>query len=169
MSRLPLPEDETTSALAARVVASGTVSGQTVSTAESLTAGMLASTICSVSGASTVFWGGIVSYDNSVKSGVLGVREDLLADKGSVDPDVARSMAAGARRVCGTDWGVSTTGVAGPNPHDGKPVGLVYLGCAGPQGYATRELRLEGDRAEIREQTVWAALRLLVESMARES
>ncbi|WP_129360586.1 MULTISPECIES: CinA family protein [Micrococcaceae] len=165
MSRMGVPETESAASLAARIVASATVSGQTISTAESLTAGMVASTICSVSGASAAFWGGVVSYDNSVKAGVLGVRESLLADKGSVDPDVARAMAAGARHVCGTDWGISTTGVAGPEPHDGKPVGLVYIGCASPLGFATKELRFHGDRAEIREQSVRAALRLLLETM----
>lgn len=169
MSSTNLPESESSAALAARIVASATVSGQTVATAESLTAGMVASAIGSVPGASAAFWGGVVSYDNSVKSGVLGVREALLADKGSVDPDVARAMAAGARRVCGTDWGVSTTGVAGPEPHDGKPVGLVYIGCAGPSGFATREMRVDGDRAEIREKAVQGALRLLLETMVLES
>lgn len=165
MSRAEIPRDESSSSLAARIIASATVSGQSIATAESLTAGLVASALCDVPGASSAFLGGVVSYDNSVKAGLLGVRRQLLEERGSVDPEVARAMAAGARRACGTDWAVSTTGVAGPEPHDGKPVGLVYVGCAGPFGFTTKELRLEGDRREIRESAVDGALRLLLDAM----
>lgn len=168
MSPAAVPANESVASLAARIVASATVSGQTIATAESLTAGLVASAICEVPGASSAFLGGVVSYANSVKAEVLGVRAELLSERGSVDPEVARAMAAGARRACGTDWAVSTTGVAGPEPHDGKPVGLVYVGCAGPGGFRTKELRLTGDRAEIRERSVAAALRVLLDAMCAE-
>jgi nicotinamide-nucleotide amidase len=106
----------------------------TVATAESLTGGALAAAVVDVPGASACFEGAVVSYSNRVKTEVLGVPARLLAERGSVDPDVAVAMAEGARRRLGTDWAVSTTGAAGPEPHDGKPVGTVYLGVAGPGG-----------------------------------
>lgn len=145
---------ERTDGTAARVVRALAARGLTVATAESLTAGLVSARLADVPGASAVLAGGVVSYASSVKASVLGVPEDLLAARGSVDPEVARRMAEGARRVCGTDWGVSTTGVAGPEPHDGKPVGTVYAGLAGPAGTEVLDLALRGSRAEIREETV---------------
>jgi nicotinamide-nucleotide amidase len=103
----------------------------TVATAESLTAGMVAATLANTPGASGMLQGGVVAYQNSVKAGVLGVPEELLAEVGSVDGQVAEAMADGARRACGADLGISTTGVAGPEPHDGKAVGTVFIGIAG--------------------------------------
>ena len=102
----------------------------TVATAESLTGGALAAAVVDVPGASACFEGAVVSYSNRVKTEVLGVPARLLAERGSVDPDVAVAMAEGVRRRLGTDWAVSTTGAAGPGPHDGKPVGTVYLGAS---------------------------------------
>ena len=139
--------------------------GASLATAESLTAGMLAATVCEVPGASAVYLGGVVSYANSVKQGLLGVDGALLAGRGSVDPDVALAMAEGARTACGAEYGVSTTGVAGPAAHDGKPVGRVYLGLSGPGTERVLELDLEGDRASIRSQTVRRALGMLLEEL----
>ena len=133
----------------------------TVATAESLTGGALAAAVVDVPGASACFEGAVVSYSNRVKTEVLGVPAALLAERGSVDPEVAAAMARGARRVLGTDWAVATTGVAGPEPHDGRPVGTVYLGLAGPRGATAVELRATGDRAAIRAATVAAALERL--------
>jgi nicotinamide-nucleotide amidase len=82
-----------------------------------------------------------------------------------VDPDVALALAAGARERCGADWGLATTGVAGPEPQDGIPVGLVYVAVAGPTGAAVRELQLVGNRAEVRIKSVTAVLNLLVERL----
>jgi nicotinamide-nucleotide amidase len=130
----------------------------TVATAESLTGGALAAAVVDVPGASACFEGAVVSYSNRVKTEVLGVPARLLAERGSVDPDVAVAMAEGARRRLGTDWAVSTTGAAGPEPHDGKPVGTVYLGVAGPGGSTVHELAAAGGRAEIRAAAVRAAL-----------
>ncbi|MEE1621966.1 CinA family protein [Zafaria sp. Z1313] len=135
--------------------------GLTVATAESLTAGMVAAAIADVPGSSAVLRGGVVSYHNDVKHGLLGVDERLLAERGSVDPVVAEQMASGARRACGADYAVATTGVAGPAAHDGREVGTVYLGHAGPGGSGSRELRLDGGRQEIRAAARDAALALL--------
>lgn len=133
----------------------------TVGTAESLTGGALAAAVVDVPGASACFEGAVVSYSNRVKTEVLGVPARLLAERGSVDPDVAAAMAEGARRRLGTDWAVSTTGVAGPEPHDGKPVGTVFLGVAGPSGTTVHELAATGDRTQVRAAAVRAALERL--------
>ena len=135
--------------------------GETLATAESLTGGLLAATIVSVPGASAVYRGGLVTYATDLKASLAGVPADLLAERGAVDPDVAVALAVGARKACGAHWGLSTTGVAGPDSPEGKPVGLVYVGCAGPDGREVVELRLAGDRAAIRTAAVTAALDLL--------
>ncbi|MFI7583092.1 CinA family protein [Kocuria sp. M1N1S27] len=137
----------------------------TIGTAESLTGGALAAALVDVPGASACFEGGVVSYSNHVKTEVLGVPARLLAERGSVDPDVALAMAEGARRRLGTDWAVSTTGVAGPAPHDGKAVGTVYLGIAGPTGSAVHELAATGTRAAIRAAAVRVSLERLAAAM----
>jgi nicotinamide-nucleotide amidase len=139
---------------------------QTLAVAESLTGGLLAATIVDVPGASTVFRGGLVVYATDLKRELAGVPGDLLARRGPVDPDVALALADGARRVCGADWGVGTTGVAGPDPQDGVPVGTVYLACRGPDGGEVRGLTLDGDRPLIRAGAVAAALDLLAEALA---
>ena len=135
--------------------------GETFATAESLTGGLVAATAVEIPGVSAVFRGGLVVYATDLKHALAGVPEDLLAERGPVDPDVALALAAGARERCGADWGLSTTGVAGPDPQDGKPVGLVYVAVAGPPGVIVRELRLDGSRAEIRSATVAAVFELL--------
>ncbi len=116
--------------LARELVSRAAAAGLTVATAESLTAGLVAATIADVPGASAVLRGGVVSYAVEVKARVLGVDAAWLAEHGPVDPRVAEEMAIGAARVCDADLGVSTTGVAGPEPHGGREVGTVYLGVA---------------------------------------
>ncbi|MCD1145110.1 CinA family protein [Kocuria sp. LUK] len=154
---------------AGALVAEAVRQGLTLATAESLTGGALAAAVVDVPGASACFEGAVVSYSNRVKAEVLGVPAELLAARGSVDPEVATAMAEGVRRRLGTDWGVSTTGVAGPEAHDGRPVGTVYVGLAGPGGRAVHELRLSGDRAAIRTATVAQALRLLTGALTANS
>jgi nicotinamide-nucleotide amidase len=139
---------------------------QTLAVAESLTGGLLAATIVDVPGASLVFRGGLVLYATDLKRELAGVPGDLLAQRGPVDPDVALALADGARRVCGADWGLGTTGVAGPDPQDGVPVGTVYLACRGPDGGEVRGVTLDGNRALIRAGAVAAALDLLAEALA---
>ncbi|MFZ3451767.1 CinA family protein [Arthrobacter sp. 7Tela_A1] len=146
---------------AARVVAAAAASGTRVACAESLTAGMVAAEIATVPGASAVLQGGVVAYQNEVKAGVLGVSEELLATAGSVDARVAEQMASGVRRLLGTELGVSTTGAAGPEPHDGQPVGTVFIGIATSSGVRSQRFRFDGGRDSVRRQACTAALELL--------
>jgi nicotinamide-nucleotide amidase len=143
--------------------------GQTLATAESLTGGMLCATLVDVPGASDVLRGGVVAYLPETKRDVLGVDADLIERVGTVHADVAAAMAEGAVRVLGSTWGVATTGVAGPEPSEGKPVGTVHVAVAGPGGVQTRDLELHGDRAMIREQAVDAALSLLIGRLGEET
>ncbi|WP_432096140.1 CinA family protein [Streptomyces sp. bgisy100] len=144
--------------------------GESLAVAESLTGGLIAAELTSVPGASRVFRGSVTAYASEVKRTVLGVDGALLAERGAVDAEVARQMAAGVRRLLGADWGVSTTGVAGPDPQDGKPVGTVHVAVAGPGGTTSGlRLGLDGDRAGIRSESVRAALeRLLGELIENE-
>lgn len=141
--------------------------GLTVATAESLTAGMVAAVLADTPGASAMLQGGVIAYANSVKAEVLGVSRDLLDAVGSVDGQVAAAMAAGARSACGADVGVATTGVAGPEPHDGKPVGTVYIGLATGAGATSFAYRFEGARQEIRGLACGAALERLLEVLGQ--
>ncbi|MFE6767054.1 CinA family protein [Streptomyces sp. NPDC057689] len=136
--------------------------GETLAVAESLTGGLVAAELTSVPGASQAFRGSVTAYATPLKSEVLGVDADLLAERGAVDAEVARQMATGARRALGADWGVATTGVAGPQPQDGRPVGTVFVAVSGPHGTGkVAALRLNGDRADIRKESVRSALDLL--------
>ena len=143
--------------------------GQTLATAESLTGGLLCATLVDVPGASDVLRGGVVAYLPDTKRDVLGVDADLIERVGTVHADVAAAMAEGAVRVLGATWGVATTGVAGPEPSEGKPVGTVHVAVAGPGGVQTRDLSLQGDRGLIREQAVDAALSLLIGRLGEET
>ncbi|UXZ58880.1 CinA family protein [Curtobacterium sp. Arg-1] len=141
------------------LIAELTARGETLAVAESLTGGLVVATLVDVPGASAVVHGGVVAYATPVKHSVLGVSEDLLEAEGAVHPEVARQMAAGVRIALSVDgepatWGISTTGVAGPDPQDGKPVGTVYVGIASTAGAEAFELHLDGDRGAIRHATV---------------
>jgi nicotinamide-nucleotide amidase len=141
---------------------------ETVAVAESLTGGLVTAHLIDVPGASAAVKGGVVAYDTAVKSTVLGVSPALLKERGAVDGDVAERMAAGVRERLGATYGIGTTGVAGPTPQDGKPVGTVYVSVVGPRTSRVRGLTLDGDRVAIRRQTVEAALELLLESLTSE-
>ena len=158
---MPSAEGPTPAVAAAAAVQLLVERGETLATAESLTGGLVAATIVEIPGVSAVFRGGLVVYATALKHALAGVPEDLLKERGPVDPDVALALAAGARERCLADWGVATTGVAGPDPQDGKPVGLVYIAVAGPAWATVRELRLAGSRARIRGASVTAVLELL--------
>ena len=140
--------------------------GLTVATAESPTAGMVSAMLADTAGASGMLQGGVVAYQNSVKADVLGVSPELLAAAGAVDGDVAAAMAAGARNILGSDIGVATTGVAGPDEHDGKTVGTVYVGIATADGSTYFEYGFTGNRAEIRGQACGAALERLLAALS---
>ncbi|PWU44114.1 competence protein [Micromonospora globispora] len=136
---------------------------ETLATVESLTGGLLSASVVEIAGVSGVYRGGLVVYATELKSELAGVPAELLAERGPVDPDVAVALAEGGRRRCGADWGLATTGVAGPEPQDGKPVGLVYIAVAGPVGTDVQRLDLDGGRDHIRSAAVIEALRLLAE------
>ena len=115
--------------------------GLTLSAAESCTGGLIAKRMTDLPGASKVFRGGVVSYTNGVKAGVLGVDGDLLERYGAVSEETARAMAEGCRRVCGSDLAVSVTGVAGPDADDrGTEVGTVYIALAAREGTICKKL-----------------------------
>ena len=140
------------------------LAGKRLATAESLTGGGIGQAITSVSGASAVFAGGIISYTNEVKHKVLGVPVEILDAYGPVCAPVAQAMAEGARRVIGADVAVAVTGLAGPGGDEyGNPEGTVFIGYADEKTAFAREHHFTGDRAGIREQTIEAALALVLE------
>jgi nicotinamide-nucleotide amidase len=136
--------------------------GLTLAVAESCTGGLLGSRITARPGSSDYFLGGVISYGNQAKTDLLDVPAGMLARHGAVSEEVAGAMAAGARARLGADYALSVTGVAGP---DGgtpdKPVGLVYLGCAGPAGTQVRRGSFPGDRESVRTFSATSALHLL--------
>ena len=140
------------------------LAGKRLATAESLTGGGIGAAITSVSGASAVFAGGIISYTNEVKNKVLGVPAEDLRRYGAVSAPVAKAMAEGAVRVLEADVAVAVTGLAGPDGDEyGNPVGTVFIGYGDENTAFAREYHFSGDRAQVREQTIEAALRLILE------
>lgn len=136
--------------------------GITVATAESCTAGMVASTIADVPGASEVLRGGAVTYVNEIKHAVLGVSQEVLDTVGAVSVPCAREMASGALRVFACDVAVSVTGYAGPGGGtDEDPVGTVYLGVATSQGVRVERCSFAGDRSQVRAAACERAIELL--------
>jgi len=138
----------------------------TVATAESLTGGRLAARMSEAPGSSEIFMGGAVTYATEAKVKVLGVPEQVVDEHGVVSGECARAMAEGVRRLLGSTYGVSTTGVAGPDRQEDKPVGTVFVGVAGPDGTDVVPLALEGDRDSITAETVLAAVEALVAAVA---
>jgi PncC family amidohydrolase len=149
--------------------------GRTLATAESLTGGQLGSTVTSIPGASQIYRGGVVAYATDLKASLLGVSESLLAEGGAVQAQVALEMATGVAAKLNADFGLAVTGVAGPASQDGHLPGTVFVACVmrDEQGAvvdsAVDELHLfpEVDdpreaRAQVREETVAAALELLL-------
>lgn len=135
------------------LVADLTIRKQSVATAESLTAGLLAATLAGVPGASEVLRGGLVTYTERTKIMLAGVAPQILDEVGPVAAPTARALAVGARQRCEATWGVGLTGVAGPEPHGGHAVGTVFMGLAGPGetgAIEVVELQLSGTRWEIR-------------------
>ena len=121
---------------------------QTVAVAESCTGGGLGAMLTDISGSSDYFWGGVIAYDNRIKIGLLDVDKDVLETDGAVSDIVAQQMALGIKQRLGTDWGVSVTGIAGPGGGtDIKPVGLVYIGIADPDGKVESIKCTFGDRS----------------------
>ena len=138
--------------------------GLTVGTAESCTGGLMAKLLTDLPGSSAVFRGGVVSYTDAVKRGLLGVPEDLLAQHGAVSPQVAQAMAQGARSALGCDLALAATGVAGPDPDDrGNPIGLVYLALAWEGGCQVVPFRAgtQAERERVRRMAAWTGLDLI--------
>lgn len=135
----------------------------TISTAESLTSGALASRITSVPGASKYFKGSIVAYSNDVKISQLGVLKEVIESKGAVSKEVVEQMAIGAKRVFETDYAVSTSGIAGPSGGSiEKPVGTVWVGIAGPKGVFSEQFHMGKGRERVVEKTIFNALSRLI-------
>lgn len=139
--------------------------GKTLATAESLTGGGIGAILTCIPGASAVFKGGIISYTNEVKRGLLGVSKQDLEHCGPVSEPVARQMALGARRMLHSDVAVSVTGLAGPAGDEfGHAVGTVFIGYADAAATRVREYHFEGDREAVRDQTIEAALDMILEN-----
>ncbi len=155
--------------LAAALTALLVDAGETCATAESLTGGMLAGALTALPGSSRIFRGGVVAYATDLKHDLLGVPADQLDRFGAVHEQTAAFMADGVRARCATTYGLATTGVAGPDPQDGKAPGTVFVAVAGPAGTVTRSLQLPGDRAVIRQLTVAAVLDLARRMITVES
>lgn len=145
--------------LAAQVVAALRRRGETVAVAESCTGGWLGKELTAGAGASDVFWGGIIAYDDSAKQRLAGVPAVLMAADGAVSESVALALADGLRARAHTDWAVSITGIAGPDGgSEDKPVGTVWVAVAGPDATTATRRRFEGDRTDVRVAAVEGAL-----------
>ena len=155
------------SELAARVLAELDRRGQTLASAESLTGGMVGKLLTEVSGASTSYLGGVISYATRLKETLAGVDSETLSELGPVAERTAAKMAQGVAQRCDADWGIATTGVAGPDAQNSHPVGQVFVAVSHPAGDVLRvkELSLQGERAAIRKQAAIAALALLADAL----
>lgn len=153
----------------AEVLAALLAARATVAVAESLTGGLLTAALTEPAGASNAVRGGLVVYATDLKATLAGVPVPLLDAEGPVSPDVAGALAAGARDRLGATYGLGLTGIAGPDPQGGRPVGTVYVGLAGPGGGHVRRLTLSGDRAAIRGAAVQAAMAELLAALRKRS
>jgi len=140
--------------------------GWTISTAESCTGGLLSHVLTGVSGSSSYFIGGVVAYSNRIKENILGVESKTLAQHGAVSEETALEMAAGIRKKFNTDFGLSTTGIAGPTGGTPtKPVGLVWMGISTPAGNQAFEGHFSGGREGIKNSTVKEILTRLIREL----
>ena len=149
--------------LAAEIISELARRGLTIAVAESLTGGLLVAELVGVPGASAVVNGAVVAYNTALKHTLLGVDAALLLARGAVDADVAVAMADGVRRACAVDGvpasiGLSTTGVAGPAPQGGTPVGTVFIGLSTGAGTRVSDLTLGGSRNALRRRVVYESL-----------
>ena len=152
--------------LSVRLIQALKSNGKTVATAESCTGGGIAHALTAVPGSSSVFAGGVVSYTNAVKEKIVHVPAEVLAQYGAVSPETAAAMAKGIRELMMTEYGVSVTGIAGPDSDgSGKPVGLVYIGISSHKDVQSHKFLFSGDRASVRAQAVQKALELLLEKI----
>jgi nicotinamide-nucleotide amidase len=153
--------------LEAQVGAILKLKGWTIGTAESCTGGLIAHRLTNIPGSSDYVLGGVVAYSNAVKQSILKVRQGTLIAYGAVSEAVAGEMAVGARDVLGTTFAVSVTGIAGPGGGTAeKPVGLTFIGLAGPDGLLIVNRHIwEGDREAVKNSSAEAALKLALETI----
>jgi PncC family amidohydrolase len=165
--RLSASEDVALSSLAARLQAVALERRLTVGTAESCTGGLIGHALTEIAGSSDYYLGGVVSYSNEVKVGLLGVPAVTIERHGAVSAQVAVAMAEGIRERIGCDFGVAVTGVAGPTGGtEAKPVGLTYVAAAGPDGHEIRRHTWHGGRSANKEHSAAAALELLLQLLS---
>ncbi len=137
--------------------------GKTLVTAESLTGGGIGAALTAIPGSSAIYKGGIICYTNEVKQHILGVEPQVLSQFGAVSAQTAAQMAAGARVRLNADIAVAVTGLAGPGGDDfGNPVGTVFIGYADRNTTITRHFHFTGTREDVRNQTIHAALELIL-------
>jgi len=141
--------------------------GEMVAVAESVTGGLVADSLTDCPGSSGWFLGGFVAYSNGAKR-LAGVRAEAIERYGVVSEGVALSLAKGVRRKLGADWGLATTGVAGPEPLAGQPVGLAFVAIAGPQGTWVRKLSWPGERRQVKERVSNWLLMLFLRALKGE-
>ncbi|HAX62292.1 MAG TPA: competence/damage-inducible protein A [Elusimicrobia bacterium] len=135
---------------------------KTLSVAESCTGGLISHRLTNVAGSSMYFKEGVITYSDNSKKRLLGVKDETLNKYGAVSGDVAQEMAEGIKKISGTNFGISTTGIAGPKPSStGKPVGLVFIALASNDGTKIRQFQFTGSRAEIKDKIATAALDIL--------
>ena len=142
--------------------------GKTVSTAESCTAGLVSAAIAALPGASTYFKGGVVTYTNELKTLLLGVTEELLAEKGAVSEECARAMVTGAIERLATDYAVAVTGYAGPGGGPEAPVGTIFVAVGNVQEIIVRELMGDDGREENVARASLTALQMLLEKLKND-
>ena len=141
---------------------------ETISVAESLTAGGLANALTSASGSSSIFIGGLTAYRNEIKIEMLGVDSKLIEENTVVSEEVAIAMADGAIKKFGSTWAIATTGVAGPGPLEGHLPGEVWIAIRGPINQAI-QLTLEGNREQVRSGTISTAIATLARILKARS
>jgi nicotinamide-nucleotide amidase len=153
-------------ALAESIIVELSRRGETLASAESLTGGMIGALLTDVPGASASYLGGVISYATRLKVTLAGVDRNTLVEVGPVAERTAAEMARGVAERCDSDWGLASTGVAGPDPQDGHQVGQVFVAVSHrARGLRVEELALQGGREAIRDQTTSAALGLLADAL----
>ena len=165
---IPGPGESDAGFLAGQILDLLLTRGETLAVAESLTGGLICAALTDIPGASQVVRGGIVAYATDLKAVLLGVPRKLIDRYGAVHPDVATAMAEGVRLRLDAAFSVATTGVAGPDPQDGQPVGTVHVAVAAERDTVVQTVALPGDRAAVRAATVAVSLRLLLGRLKEE-
>ena len=142
------------------IVSELTKRGESIGVAESITGGHLSGALIDIDGASNIFAGGLVAYSNLLKISDVKVSPELLDEFGAVSIEVAQAMALGAKEKFAATWGLSTTGVAGPGPHNGREAGTVWIGIAGPGVLTAINPAISSDlnRNQVRSESVAGAL-----------